>query len=346
MRIVQIYAKEFGYGGVEREVITLANALVNIYNIELIFMTKKHDFLPYKISNKIKISYISDSIKINGILKNINLAKYMKSSLNEHVDTVISTDVIFNEFIATSNIKNKIYWEHNHHDNKIEVLDNIANRLTTFNTIVVPTRILEEYYQSKTNINVVMIQNIIELNGDLLSNLDSRRLVSVGKLESDKCFDKLINVMKLVNEKDKSISLSIIGDGSERQSLEELVHKNKLQKYISFYGTLEKDELIDEYLHSSLFVTCSQKDSFCLSLMEAMTVGVPAVAFVESSLIDVIDNDINGYLVDNQDERDMANKILEIMNDDELRHNLGNCARETISVYDVNNLKSEWIKII
>jgi glycosyltransferase involved in cell wall biosynthesis len=346
MRIVQIYAKEFGYGGVEREVITLANALVNIYNIELIFMTKKHDSLPYKISNKIKISYISDSIKINGILKNINLAKYMKSSLNEHVDTVISTDVIFNEFIATSNIKNKIYWEHNHHDNKIEVLDNIANRLTTFNTIVVPTRILEEYYQSKTNINVVMIQNIIELNGDLLSNLDSRRLVSVGKLESDKCFDKLINVMKLVNEKDKSISLSIIGDGSERQSLEELVHKNKLQKYISFYGTLEKDELIDEYLHSSLFVTCSQKDSFCLSLMEAMTVGVPAVAFVESSLIDVIDNDINGYLVDNQDERDMANKILEIMNDDELRHNLGNCARETISVYDVNNLKSEWIKII
>jgi glycosyltransferase involved in cell wall biosynthesis len=346
MRIVQIYAKEFGYGGVEREVITLANALVNIYNIELIFMTKKHDFLPYKISNKIKISYISDSIKINGILKNINLAKYMKSSLNEHVDTVISTDVIFNEFIATSNIKNKIYWEHNHHDNRIEVLDNIANRLTTFNTIVVPTRILEEYYQSKTNINVVMIQNIIELNGDLLSNLDSRRLVSVGKLESDKCFDKLINVMKLVNEKDKSISLSIIGDGSERQSLEELVHKNKLQKCISFYGTLEKDELIDEYVHSSLFVTCSQKDSFCLSLMEAMTVGVPAVAFVESSLIDVIDNDINGYLVDNQDERDMANKILEIMNDDELRHNLGNCARETISVYDVNNLKSEWIKII
>ena len=42
----------------------------------------------------------------------------------------------------------------------------------------------------------------------------------------------------------------------------------------------------------------------------------------------------------------MANKILEIMNNEGLRRELGNCARETVMFYDVNTIKSDWIKII
>ena len=197
----------------------------------------------------------------------------------------------------------------------------------------------------------------------------------------EKGFDKLIKVMKLVNDKDRTIKLSIIGEGPSRRRLENLVAENNLNRFVNFYGTIEKSELIEEYLNSSLFVSCSEKESFCLSLMEAMTVGVPAVAFYEESLCDVINkdnpfvlksdmengtfftrfnfnndhvkenvyvinNDINGYLIKNGSIEDMADKILEIMNNTELRKSLGNCARETVMFYDVNTIKGDWIKII
>lgn len=349
MKKIQIYALEFGYGGVEREVITLANSLINIYSIELIFMSKNYDKIPYKINSKIKITYIDENTKIFSKinkLTEINVKKFLKTKLTDDIDTVISTNVMFNKYIDNCTIKNKIYWEHNHHDNTKTVLESILNKIGNFNTIVVPTKKLEFYYKNNTNINVVMIPNVIELVDDKISNLDSRTLISVGKLIDEKGFDKLIEVMKRVNNKDKSIKLSIVGEGQARKKLENLVVEYGLNRFVNFYGTIEKSELIEEYLSSSLFVSCSERDSFCLSLMEAMTVGVPAVAFYEESLCDVIKNDINGYLIENSNIDDMADKILKIMNDSELRKNLGNCARETVMFYDVNTIKSDWIKII
>ena len=349
MKKVQIYALEFGYGGVEREVITLANSLVNIYNIELVFMSKNYDKIPYKINSKIKITFIDENTKVFSKLNKLtelNVKKFLKTKLTDDIDTVISTNIIFNKYIDNCNIKNKIYWEHNHHVNTESILESVLSEINDFNTIVVPTKKLECYYKENTNINVVMIPNVIELSGDCVSKLNSRMLISVGKLIDEKGFDKLINVMKLVNKKDKSIKLSIVGEGSSRKRLENLVVENNLNRFVNFYGTIEKSELIEEYLNSSLFVSCSERESFCLSLMEAMTVGVPAVAFYEESLSDVIKNDINGYLIENSNIEAMANKILEIMNNDELRKNLGNCARETVMYYDVNTIKSDWIKII
>lgn len=349
MKKIQIYALEFGYGGVEREVITLANSLVNIYNIELIFMSKNYEKIPYKINNKIKITFINENTKVFSKIKkltDLNVGKYLKTKLTDDIDTVISTNVIFNKYIDNCNIKNKIYWEHNHHDNNKELLESILNKIGNFNTIVVPTKKLDEYYRSNTSINVVMIPNVIELNGDKVSELNNRMLISVGKMVDEKGFDKLIKVMKLVNDKDRTIKLSIVGEGPSRRRLENLVAENNLNRFVNFYGTIEKSELIEEYLNSSLFVSCSEKESFCLSLMEAMTVGVPAVAFYEESLCDVINNDINGYLIKNGSIEDMADKILEIMNNTELRKSLGNCARETVMFYDVNTIKGDWIKII
>ncbi len=349
MKKVQIYALEFGYGGVEREVVTLANSLVNIYNIELIFMSKNYDKIPYKINNKIKITYINENTRVFNKLNKLtelNIRKFLKTKLTSDIDTVISTNIIFNKYIGNSCIKNKIYWEHNHHDNSADLLESIISKISDFNTIVVPTKRLESFYKDKTKINVVRIPNVIELNGELSSKLNNRMLISVGKLIDEKGFDKLIKVMKLVNAKDKTIKLSIVGEGASRKKLENLVTQNNLNRFVNFYGTIEKSELIDEYLNSSLFVSCSERESFCLSLMEAMTVGVPAVAFYEDSLSDVIKNDINGYLIENSNVEDMANKIIEVMNNDELRYNLGNCARETVMFYDVNTIKSDWIKII
>ena len=284
MKKVQIYALEFGYGGVEREVVTLANSLINIYNIELIFMSKNYDRIPYKINSKIKITYINENTKVFNklnVITDMNVRKFLKTKLTSDVDTVISTNVMFNKYIDNCRIENKIYWEHNHHENSDVILKSILGKIGNFNTIVVPTKKLEEYYKKNTNINVVRIPNVIEIVGDGVSSLNSRMLISVGKLVEEKGFDKLIKVMKLINSKDRTIKLSIVGEGPTRKKLESLVIENGLNRFINFYGTIDKNELFEEYLNSSLFVSCSERESFCLSLMEAMTVEVPAVVFYE-----------------------------------------------------------------
>lgn len=97
---------------------------------------------------------------------------------------------------------------------------------------------------------------------------------------------------------------------------------------------------------SSLFVSCAKKESFGVSIIEAMSYGIPCISFDQTSLRDFIKNEINGFLISSRNKKDMADVIIYLMKDKKLRQSVGNCARETSIIYDINSVKSEWLKII
>lgn len=324
---VLIMSLEKGYGGIENEVITLANSLVSLYDIELLFLNDIND--SKDINSKIKVSIHSKKV--------VGESKFYKELLS-NIDVVISTNYIFNKYILKYSKGKKIFWEH-------EITNDMKKleELKKFDELVVPSREIYDIY-SKLNDHVDIINNAINIT-DKVSDLKSNNIVFLGKLKSEKRIDDLIEVMDLVNES-IDVNLFIIGEGSERAYLEGLV-KSKNIKNIKFLGSMDKDEIEKVYLNSSLFCTCSERESFGLSILEAMSYGIPVVAFSDVPTLKlIILDDINGYLVDNRDKYIMKNKIVKLMTDQKLRQTLGNCAKEKVLEYDINSIKREWIKLI
>lgn len=338
-KLIQIYSLSLGYGGIEREVITLANSLVSLYNVELVFLNK-YVTKEVNINKKVNVTILNiDSI-------NIFTSKVLKDFISHSkADAIISTSYEFNKYLAKSN-SNKIFWEHNHHDNTSIDFDNVKKALNGFNKVVVPNEVLYDLYSNVFD-NVYLIPNIIDCEENISADYNSDNIVYVGKLESHKGVTDLIDVFFEVHKKYSSAKLYIIGDGSLRIEMEKKVRSYNISSNVLFMGSLNKHEINDIMSKSSIFVSCSKSESFGISVVEAMNNGLACVVFDDVySFTKLIDHEINGYLIRNRSKADMINTISLLLDKKNETRNIGLCAKEKASLYDVNKLKNEWIKII
>ena len=342
MKKVQIYIKEWGYGGIEKQTNILANALCNIYNIEIVVLdsisASQND-----LNKKVKV--IELGIKENrGVIGNLSLNNTLKKFvLKSDADTFISTDIIFNGILGKyARVSNLIYWEYKLNINEFTKLE---KSLINFNRIVLPNEFMKDCYTIK-NIKTSVIPLCFEEMPDNPSDLKSNNIMALGRLNKNKCYDELIEIMDIVHKKNKNKKLHIVGDGEEKEKLLDLVKNKNLNNTIIFEGFLSKDEINSLMQKSSLFVSCAVKESFGVSIIEAMSYGIPCISYEHTSLNDFMKNEINGYLIANREKEKMAECILEIMENKSLRENMGNCAREASIIYDINSVKSEWLKII
>lgn len=337
MKNILIFVKELDYGGIEKQVVTLSNSLVNLYDITLVFFNVDSVSPIYNVSKKIKTIALGKNSRLFSI-KN-NFSNKMKNILQNSVDIIISTDELFNkDIIRFSDTKSKkIFWCHNEIKN--------IKLLNYFDRLIFPT---ETLYEKDLNLkcDVSIIPNALDsIPPTIASGKD--RLITVGKLTKVKALDDLIDVFLLVKNKKENTQLIIIGGGEERFYLEKIIKEKGLEKSISFLGILEKDKIIEELANSSIFVMTSKKETFGLSIIEAMSIGLPCVALDDNKqLKNIIKNDINGYLIKDRDKVQMAKKIIDILEDENLRFNLSNCAKETSLIYDIKSVKSEWLKLL
>lgn len=325
---IMILSLEKGYGGVETQVATLANSLIDLYDIYLFFLKDTNEYL--KIDSKVKV-IVKDK-------KIFNKKKYY-TDLFKNIDVVISTSLLFNRYVIKCAKGKTIYWEHNN----LSIKHYNIKYIKDYNQIVVPNPDLYNIYL-KYNNNISIINNAIDLPS-VENSLESNNIVFVGKLAKNKKVDELIEIFSQVRKK-IDVNLFIVGEGEERKNLENFIKINDISN-VYFRGSLNKEEIEEVFMSSSLYVTCSEDESFGSSVLEAMSYGIPIVAFdnVKTFSLFVVD-DINGYLISNRDKEDMKNKIIKIMSDSNLRKDFGNCAKEKALEFDINSVKREWIKII
>lgn len=319
-----------GFGGIENQVTTLANSLVDLYDVSLLFLDDIKANL--EINPKIKII-----IKEKKMLPNNN--KYY-SNLLKNMDVVIGTDNYFNKYIVKYAKGKKILWEL-----RSSLENDIENKYySLLDIIVVLNQDMANYYKKYNNNNVVIINKGITIK-DKESALNNKNILFIGKLEEKKNVSELLNVFSGVKKK-VDAKLLIVGEGKMRSSLEELVKAKKMRD-VYFLGYMGKDEIGEVCLNSSIYVTCSLDNTFGSAILEAMSYGIPAIAYADvKNYSQFILDDINGYLIENHDVDLMEEKIITLLKDDTMRHNFGNCAREKVLEFDINSVKREWIKLL
>jgi L-malate glycosyltransferase len=157
---------------------------------------------------------------------------------------------------------------------------------------------------------------------------------TIKSLEIKYGIDDLINAFeKLLHRKfDKDIRLLIIGDGTQRMQLEQLVKDKKLEDKITFTGKISQEKVPFYHQQLDVFVALSVDDSesFGVSTIEAMSCSVPVVVSDVSGFKEVVIDGQCGFIVPRNNPDEAANAIEKLLTDGELRREIGEYGREHV----------------
>lgn len=372
MKKVTILALHLGAGGIERIVSMLANNLCNNYKVEVVSTYKLFNKPFFTLDDKISIKYLIPDLKPNReeikkylsdfrfikafkeCIKALKILKLKKNTMIEYLkkcdsDVIISTRDIHNELLGKYGNKYslKIGWEHNHHNNNSKYINKIVKSVENLDYFVLVSKELTDFYKNKVKPECIFIPNCIDFYPEKLSNLESKRILSVGRLSPEKDPMELLEVFNLVLKKFPDWHLDIVGDGVLRDKLEDRIEEMHLEKYITMHGNRNRDYINALLNNTSIFVTTSKTESFGIVVLEAFAYGVPVVAYsMAPGLAEIIGDNYDGFLINNHNREVMAKKIMQLIQDKNLRLTIGHNASKTSLKYNHEVIANMWIDLI
>ena len=210
------------------------------------------------------------------------------------------------------------------------------------------TDLYEDYKKFLKNNNhtkVVVIPNMLTYIPENKATLKNKNIIAVYRLDAGKRINEIIDLFEELNDKDAT--LTIIGDGKEMDSLKRQVSSIKNGKNIKFTGFLNRKQIEEYMLDSSLFLMMSISEGLPMVLLEAMSYGIPCVAYeLPSGIRDIISNNKNGYIIKNRDKNKYLNKCKKILNDYNLRKRMSLNAIETANKFSKDEVLKKWLKIL
>lgn len=370
---LSILSLHLGYGGIERAIIAVANVLCNYYDVELAVCYKLYDVPAFSLNNKVKINYLNNNLKPNKEafmkafkekhifkvfkegLYSIKVLYYRRKNMIRYIrstdaDVIISTRDIFNFWVskyACSRLL-KIGWEHNHFHGDIKYATRISRSAKELDYLVLVSKELQKYYANRLqNCKSVYIPNFIDDMPLVVSPLKNKRFICIGRLSPEKGYIDLLKLYSKIYEYDSGWTLDIIGDGSERTKLEGYIKSHNLTKNVFLHGFQGKDAINKLLSEASIYLMTSYTESFGIVLIEAMSHGVPCVAYDSAEgACEIIQDGINGFLIKDRSIAAMTQKVKELMNSRELRLKMGYHAYESVKVYSKEVVEKQWISLI
>ncbi len=343
-----------GGGGAEKVLLNLANYLLS-KNIEIniLYSMEVHEQPSYFVSNEIKIHKLPSSINsisnrneiIQGKINTFLIIKHLRKKFKE-----LNPDVIVS-FMDKTNIYSIIAYL------RLQMPLIISERISYdflqskiwkgLRRVVYPFSdgmvVLSKYdYDKYTFVkNKKVIFNPIDTDCKIVNNFNEKEkiILAVGRLDNQKGFDMLIQAISMIDIKDWKVL--ILGDGAERENLNNLIEHYNLQDRISLLG--RKDNINDYYQKASIFVLSSRFEGFPNALAEAMSFGCACVSFdCKTGPSDIIENATNGILIEEGNIELLSKNIELLINNDDLRKTYFNEAIKIKDQLDIELIVKQW----
>ena len=192
--------------------------------------------------------------------------------------------------------------------------------------------------------NVTVIPNPLSFQSVESSPLNQKVVISLGRLDYQKNYSSLIRAFKLVCERFPDWVLHIYGDGDERQMLQQLIEIKNLSSNVCLKGVTS--DVQKALLESSIFVLSSITEGFALVLVEAMECGLPVVSYqCPCGPKDIISDGSDGFLVSINDEQAFADRICELIENQDVRKQMGVAGKLTARKYHVEIIAQQWMTL-
>lgn len=219
-----------------------------------------------------------------------------------------------------------------------KILENEVRRLDKF---VVLTH--EDFGFWKGFTNVTVIPNPIYSYPDHGSSCSSKQVIAVGRYTYQKGFDLLIETWTLVAKRHPDWALRIYGAGNS-EDYRKLVVEAGLEDSVFCEGATS--DVYAKYDESSIFVLSSRYEGLPLVLIEAMSAGLPCVAFTcPCGPRDCIDDGKDGLLVEAGNIEKLADAICQLIENESLRKKMGMAARQHALLFIEETIMQQWIHL-
>ena len=373
MKKITFLVLHLGYGGIETSTINTANSLCDKYDIEIMSFYNLDNNQANKLNSKIKIKYLyngnpnkeeflkslhnhkifntlKEGIKASKILlkKRIKVIKYIKNCKSDYI---VSTRCEFSTLLSKYGNNNtvKIAQEHRYHNNDKKYINTIKNKYNNIDYLFALTKCLyndyKEFLKNNKHTKVELVPNMLYEIPKCNSKLDKKNIITISRLDYGKKNDDIIKSFSKIKE--SNWKLYIIGDGKEFNNLKKLINDLNLKNKVILTGYKNKEEINKYMLDSSLFLMASITEGLPMVLLEAMSYGIPCIAYdVPSGVNDIIEDGRNGYIIKNRNELEYIKRIEEVINDSKLRNNLGTNAKEKSKEFSKEKIVKIWKNIL
>ena len=321
-------------GGGERVAISLANELTKKYEVHLIGITTKQSDLFFKINSQVKYSNFFDHrvrlskniLKISKMLKKYFIGTQTKVVLCDHTNSITDN----REF-----------------SQKVQryVGAKFADKIITL------TQEDCRNYIKKYGISEEKIDYIYNWKDDGISNVayndESAKIVTVGRFDYQKGYDYLVQVAKKVLAKSSDWIWEIYGSGDQDEvdKIRDLINENGLQEKLVIKGLEKNQDLI--YGDKGIYVMTSRYEGLPLVLLEAQQYNLPIVSFsCPTGPNEIIEDGVNGYLVECYNTDKLSEKLLELMEDEVLRQSFSEHAKDNLDKFNKDKILKQWLELI
>lgn len=189
--------------------------------------------------------------------------------------------------------------------------------------------------------NIQMISDPLSIKVVNSSHLTAKRVITVGRYSYEKGYDLLLRIWSIVEKKCRDWQLEVfaMGDPTPYVKLMDELSIDKKRCHLN-------SSIVDveaEYLKSSILVQPSRTEGFGLVLVEAMACGLPVISFdCENGPRSIIADGENGFLIPPFDVEKYAESLLRLIDDENLRQEMGRKGKQMSMRYDIESVGNQW----
>lgn len=350
MKKIIFISNYFGNGGAARVMQVLADHLTKTSEWNIKIIAFKTDNKIYKIPQNVEYCVLKSRKKIKRIIEIRKIIKEEKEKNDEIV--IISFEWFVNLYtiLACSGLKKTYLIISERNDpkrcgNEKKLIRNLLYRFA--DKLVCQTEDAKNYFPKYIQKKTIVIPNPIKEN---LPNryIGERKkyIVAFCRITKQKNLKMLIDAYKIVEKKHPEYKLEIYGDGDEKEKLIRYVKKINLEKKIEFFTF--KDNIYEEILNYTMFVSTSDYEGISNSMIEAMAIGLPTICTdcPCGGARMMIKNRENGLLVPVRDTKKCANAMIEVIENKKLQNKISINGTKIKERLNAEKIAKSWMKII
>ena len=343
-------------GGTERVATQLANALnaENTYDICLLSLTEQQKTPFYPVNPDIKRFRLGEKWMNPGPGYIPVIGKLHRFLKERKIDILIDIDIVLDvlSIPAARRLKTKVVsWEHFTADFEMSVLYRrmiLKYSVKRSDYVVVLTDGDLEDYQKRLGRKkkICRIYNPVAYQLKKACEGEKKKLIlTVGRLVPEKGIEYIKKVSKEILEEYPEWQWMLLGEGSERNDLEQFISDHHLQDRLILKGNIKN---VDDYLkQASILVVTSKYEGLGLSMLEARAMKVPCICFdVKMGPRELIHHEVDGYRIPPFDCDEMIRKIKVLINDPKLRSQFAENALRYMDEFSLEKSLKQWEEIL
>lgn len=288
--------------------------------------------------------------------KSYEIWKYRAILWKHRISLVIDVDIhlslITAPAIKGSKIKD-ISWDHFNYERFIarpsrEPLHRCF--MESVDRLVVLTKYDQRAYVEREHLPAALITQIYNpcpIRAEEYTPHTAHRVLAVGRLAFQKGFDLLLDAWAEVEAVNGDWELEIVGSGQNDTMLHQLQEQAERLRLQRVIFTPFTPNIKEKYAGAGIYVLSSRYEGFGLVLIEAMTMSLPPVSFnCKAGPDEIITDGHDGLLVEPENTHALAESLLRLINDDQLRDRMSRNAFAASQRYRIEYITQQWVSLI